>query len=103
MPCRFTGRGRMRGSPVGGATTISSKATSYRRASGMSRSSVGLRSPDSSRDIVLMPTPSAFAASVRVIRRLVRSARRVGPTPRMMVPTSSLMCHPLLRILQISL
>src|SRR5215469_8162222 len=70
----------MRGSPVNGAPTSSSRVTPCVLASGSSSSSVGRRSPDSSRDRVLTEVPVAADRSAKVISRSRRSARNRGPT-----------------------
>ena len=71
------GRRLMRGLPVGGASTSSSRVTPWTRASGSNCSSVGRRRPASSLDSVLveMPVSSARSASVmsRRRRRLLES------------------------------
>src|SRR6478609_6568852 len=81
-PCRTTGLERIRGSPVSGASTSSSRATRWARASGSSSSRVGLRWPDSSRDRVLTEMPVSSARSPSVASRSSRSWRSRGPTPR---------------------
>src|SRR4051812_39560010 len=84
--CAVRGRRCTRGSPVGGASTSSSSATWCARASGSSSSSVGRRSPDSSRDSVLTEMPVVADSWASVSPRCWRSVRSRGPIP---VSTSS--------------
>ena len=77
------GRRLMRGSPVGGASTSSSRVTPYARASGSSCSSVGRRRPASSLDNVPMEMPVSSARSVRVMSRRARRFLSLGPTASM--------------------
>src|SRR5215216_1484609 len=80
MPWRVTGRRWMRGSPVGGAPTSSSRVTPWALARGSVSSRVGRRAPYSSRDRVLTEMPVAADRLARVVSRWRRRARSRGPT-----------------------